>query len=396
MVAGTASPDDPDLADYWYLRRRRKRPPLGAPMLRLLRANMAAVRYVEVCCCTPTGNHKAHSSGSSGSRAPAGRSANARSPPGEQVRRTHAPQTVSYMPTASAASSAQAPGQQFCPPASLWGLLEPVAWKAGTAGSEGAPAQQCAGATRRTVLRLRHRGPPATIRPPQRPRPRTRHPILGQGLEREPQTLRVDQDRRTDPRITRKTSTTNYRRTTLGPPCDRHVTLPAEFPGGQTVNDPHGLHDDRDDPGQQVEDVARVADLLGPVAGGVDDAGCPVRLHEQRVFTVPGRLAQRTPPTSTTTRVVALGLRHRSKPSSGSRQSRSAADQQAPPRPLGPRRTGRPSGPACPTGKSHAHTVDHTDSPDIQGSCTWVDPAHPASQGWLGAQNLRFIVGEQA
>jgi RNA-directed DNA polymerase len=37
MVAGTASPDDPALADYWYLRRRRNRPPLGAPMLRLLR-----------------------------------------------------------------------------------------------------------------------------------------------------------------------------------------------------------------------------------------------------------------------------------------------------------------------------------------------------------------------
>jgi hypothetical protein len=31
-------------------------------------------------------------------------------------------------------------------------LLEPVAWKAGTAGSERAPAQQCAGATRRDLL----------------------------------------------------------------------------------------------------------------------------------------------------------------------------------------------------------------------------------------------------
>jgi hypothetical protein len=35
-------------------------------------------------------------------------------------------------------------------------LLEPVAWKAGTAGSEGAPAQQCAGATRRDLLRDHH------------------------------------------------------------------------------------------------------------------------------------------------------------------------------------------------------------------------------------------------
>lgn len=38
MVAGTASPDDPDLTDYWHLRRRRNQPPLGTPMLRLLRA----------------------------------------------------------------------------------------------------------------------------------------------------------------------------------------------------------------------------------------------------------------------------------------------------------------------------------------------------------------------
>ncbi|WP_109505620.1 group II intron reverse transcriptase/maturase [Nocardioides speluncae] len=38
MVAGPASPDDPDLTDYWRLRRRRNRPPLGNPMLRLLRA----------------------------------------------------------------------------------------------------------------------------------------------------------------------------------------------------------------------------------------------------------------------------------------------------------------------------------------------------------------------
>lgn len=37
MVAGTASPDDPTLSDYWAQRRRRNRPPLGATTLRLLR-----------------------------------------------------------------------------------------------------------------------------------------------------------------------------------------------------------------------------------------------------------------------------------------------------------------------------------------------------------------------
>lgn len=38
MVAGTASPDDPSLTDYWAQRRRRNPPPVGTTMLRLLRA----------------------------------------------------------------------------------------------------------------------------------------------------------------------------------------------------------------------------------------------------------------------------------------------------------------------------------------------------------------------
>ena len=37
MVAGTASPDDPDLIHYWAERRRRSKPPLGNATLQLLR-----------------------------------------------------------------------------------------------------------------------------------------------------------------------------------------------------------------------------------------------------------------------------------------------------------------------------------------------------------------------
>ncbi len=37
MVAGTASLDDPSLADYWATRRRRSTPPVGKTMLRLLK-----------------------------------------------------------------------------------------------------------------------------------------------------------------------------------------------------------------------------------------------------------------------------------------------------------------------------------------------------------------------
>jgi RNA-directed DNA polymerase len=38
MVTGTASPDDPSLAQYWADRRRRNKPPLGNTTLRLLQA----------------------------------------------------------------------------------------------------------------------------------------------------------------------------------------------------------------------------------------------------------------------------------------------------------------------------------------------------------------------
>ena len=41
----------------------------------------------------------------------------------------------------------------------------------------------------------------------------------------------------------------------------------------QGIDDLHRLEADRHDPGEQVEDVARVADLPGPVVGVVDDAG---------------------------------------------------------------------------------------------------------------------------
>ncbi|GAB1334113.1 hypothetical protein ACE1SV_07030 [Streptomyces sp. E-15] len=37
-------------------------------------------------------------------------------------------------------------------------------------------------------------------RPPLRPSPRARHPVLARRLERKPQTLRLDEDRRRDPR----------------------------------------------------------------------------------------------------------------------------------------------------------------------------------------------------
>src|SRR5450830_547448 len=67
----------------------------------------------------------------------------------------------------------------------------------------------------RTLLCLRHCRFAPAFRPPQRPGARSRHPQLGQELERKPETIHLDQARRTDPRIPQTTSTTNYRRRTL-------------------------------------------------------------------------------------------------------------------------------------------------------------------------------------
>ena len=57
------------------------------------------------------------------------------------------------------------------------------------------------------------------------------------------------------------------------------LLLVQDVEGGQRVDDLHRLEADRDDPGEQVDDVARVPDLAGPVVGVVDDARGLVGLH---------------------------------------------------------------------------------------------------------------------
>ena len=128
----------------------RWEPPTRAPCVR----SPAAARSAGICCCTPTVSRTAPTNGSNGSPRPARRSADKRSPRRpDRAPRTNPPHSASCTPTARVGKppTRQRRGQLLNLHASLRGLLEPCAWKAGTHGSEGAPAQQCAGATRQAL-----------------------------------------------------------------------------------------------------------------------------------------------------------------------------------------------------------------------------------------------------
>jgi hypothetical protein len=138
MVAGTASPDDPGLSEYLAQRRRRSRPPVGATALRLLR-----VQHGRCPLCRGLlllADHEPQSpreweqwltATCTAIRKHAVAVWRAGTPDERVARLIHAHCAV---------ESPAAATDQHCPPhAGLQGLLEPVAWKAGTAGSEGAP-----------------------------------------------------------------------------------------------------------------------------------------------------------------------------------------------------------------------------------------------------------------
>lgn len=67
MVPGMASPDDPDLAEYWARRRRRSTPPLDGVSLGLLKTQHGRCPSVVSSCCLPTMSHKVLKNGNSGS-----------------------------------------------------------------------------------------------------------------------------------------------------------------------------------------------------------------------------------------------------------------------------------------------------------------------------------------
>jgi hypothetical protein len=64
----------------------------------------------------------------------------------------------------------------------------------------------------RAMVRVLDRRPAAPLRSPQRARARERHPKVGQGAEREPPAVCLEQARRRDPRLHPTTSITNLQR----------------------------------------------------------------------------------------------------------------------------------------------------------------------------------------
>ena len=71
MVTGTASPDDPALADYWLQRRRKQPPPpLSAPVRHLLGVQQGRCAACGGRCSTPTSTRKALTNGNNGCASP--------------------------------------------------------------------------------------------------------------------------------------------------------------------------------------------------------------------------------------------------------------------------------------------------------------------------------------
>ncbi len=81
MVPGKASTDDPAMADFWAKRRRRGKLPLGKGTLHLLQKQDADVYFCGGLLLHADQEPQPPISGNSGSRSPARRSANTRSPP---------------------------------------------------------------------------------------------------------------------------------------------------------------------------------------------------------------------------------------------------------------------------------------------------------------------------
>src|SRR3989440_5311346 len=158
MVQTTASADDPDLTDYSAARRRRVKPPIG--QLHGAPARPAA-RTLSTVWGSPTHRRPATAVPKRMGALVAGRHPQSRptrlpSPQWTTERARHAgrrpnPSDLCTLPASRGHGHATAARPAHHPHRPRW-LLEPDARKAGPSGSEGALAQQCAGATRQAHL----------------------------------------------------------------------------------------------------------------------------------------------------------------------------------------------------------------------------------------------------
>ena len=125
LVKGTASPDDPALADYWAERRRSDATPAGPGYTcACCRRSTAAARSAGACCCTPTSQpHSPDEWEQWLQRHPQGDHASTAIAIDGRRHAGRTADTVSCTPTAAGApDAAGSRTQHFCPPATPSGL----------------------------------------------------------------------------------------------------------------------------------------------------------------------------------------------------------------------------------------------------------------------------------
>ena len=130
MVAGGASPDDPDLAGYWATRRQRVKPPLDGYNLRLLTrqdGTLSALR--ETTCSPPTSPPVPRGMGTMvAEHRPQGDRRRLSRPPRTGTARRTGTEPAWCTPPAAASFRPANAGTQHHNPQRPRGLLEPCAW----------------------------------------------------------------------------------------------------------------------------------------------------------------------------------------------------------------------------------------------------------------------------
>jgi RNA-directed DNA polymerase len=161
MVKAGSSPDDPALAEYWANRRRRApSPPIDNLSLRLLQAQRGLCplcgEFLLAAEHLPQSpqewEQRVRATGKALTKRPVARQERG-SPDGH----TQSPPDSCPLPQAASHRQGGSRPSTAATPASHWAYLSRMRGQRAGDGSQGAPAQQCAGATRRAARQLRQR-----------------------------------------------------------------------------------------------------------------------------------------------------------------------------------------------------------------------------------------------